>query len=328
MPDDAVFFQPTLEPIRVLPRYAVEPALLDGVQRNEIHMAQHALQPLRERLCVRFGIVDPADQRVFEYDAPSRALRIRVCSFEHLLDRVRLVDRHDGTSHLVAVRMQRDRKRHVRRIVDERIDLRHEPAGGKRNVARADVRSRRTRHALQKRYDVVVIVERLAAAHQHDVRDRALPIGRRFVALDLGKEGQHLAGTERAHTALQRACAELASHVAADLRRQADRVAVAVAHQNAFDEVSVLQLKEVLDRAVLFGHALVEDARAAEGDGGELFSEVLRQIRHVLGTDALFQPVAHLRGAEFRHAESTDGVGDLLFGHVHPIHAQSSSRTA
>ena len=221
--------------------------------------------------------------------------------------------------------MQRDRQRHMRGIVDQPIDLRNDPAGRKRDVPRADIRSLLARHTAQKRHHVVIVIQRFAAAHQDDIRDRAgFALLRRFIALNFGKEGQHFTRSKRTDTALQCACAEPAAHIAADLRREADRIAIGIAHQNAFDKVSVLQRKQILDRSVLRRNPFIIDCRAAERDRAELCAKILRKIRHLLRTNTLMKPFPYLCNPEFRHIEAADGVGDLGIGHVHPVHRLSS----
>ena len=101
---------------------------------------------------------------------------------------------------------------------------------------------------MQKLYRVFVVVQRFAAAHEHDVVDA--PPFRGEHAVYRGHLPQHLPRRQVAHAAFERGGAEAAAHAAAHLRGEAEGVAVVVAHDHALDEVAVCQFVEQLLRVI------------------------------------------------------------------------------
>lgn len=98
-------------------------------------------------------------------------------------------------------------------------------------------------HGADGREHRVVVVQRLAHAHEHHVADRRHAVRERELLEDLaaaqvGDDAHGARGAERA------------PHLAADLRRHAQRVAALVAHDHGLDRVPVLQAQQHLDRAV------------------------------------------------------------------------------
>ena len=97
---------------------------------------------------------------------------------------------------------------------------------------------------------VVVVVEGLAHAHHHDVRDACVLL----VAQQAGEPQQLLAdllGLEVAPEPHAAGGAERARERAARLRREADGAALAVAHRDGLERVAVVRAQLQLDRAVL-----------------------------------------------------------------------------
>ena len=171
----------------------------------------------------------------------------------------------------------------MRRFLHETAQLRHEPAGGKRDVARADVHALRRGNKAQEAHHVFVIVKRLPASHEDDVRHGAFaPFFAGYVPFRTGDKTQDLAGFQIPHAAIERGSAERAAHPAADLRGNAERVAVFIAHQHAFHKVAVLKREQVFDRPVLCRNALIVDACTAIWEGGKLFAQRLAKVRHLL----------------------------------------------
>ena len=98
--------------------------------------------------------------------------------------------------------------------------------------------------------DAVVIIERLAAAHEHDVRHRARFQIAAAGAVHRQNLGKDLASREVSDETAQRGRAEFTAHSATDLRGYALGVPVFILHQNALDQVPVRQTKQKLFRAV------------------------------------------------------------------------------
>ena len=127
---------------------------------------------------------------------------------------------------------------------------------------------------------LVVVVERLAHAHQHDVGDPAA------VAPRLARRPQQLledlAAGEVAAEAHGAGGAERARQRAARLRRDADRAPVAVPHQHRLDREPVQRAEPRLHRLVGRALLLVEDQVGERQLAGESRADGLRQRRHLV----------------------------------------------
>ena len=135
---------------------------------------------------------------------------------------------------------------------------------------------------------VVRVVERLAHAHEHDVRHEAAAVGRHERAVGRRRAGpvadpvprddelrHDLGGGQVAHEALRAGVAERAGEGAADLARDAQRAAIDLRNVDALDLGALVErtrrghADEPLARAVL-RDLLGDDRRAVEGvDRGE-----------------------------------------------------------
>ncbi|MPN36199.1 hypothetical protein SDC9_183707 [bioreactor metagenome] len=161
-------------------------------------------------------------------------------------------------------------------FLHEAQKLGHQSASGKGNVAGADIHTLGCRDDLQKFNYVIVIVQRLTAAHENDVGYgpgffRAVG----FVRLRTGDEGKHLAGQQVTHTALQGRRTKSAAHSAANLGGDAQGIAVVVTHKNAFHQIFIFQFKEVFNGCILSGNPFVINPCAAIGQHAQPFSQCL-----------------------------------------------------
>ena len=148
----------------------------------------------------------------------------------------------------------------------------------------------------------------IADAHQDNVGDRQ-------AGIQLGKE--HLIKKLRRLQPPDKAAdgrrAELAAHRAADLRGDADGVAVVVLHDDGFDAVAVTQPPEIFDRPVKPGDLLAGDGGLIdEIEAVQRFAQGLGEVRHGLEADrAAVQPREDLLCAEFRFAKRRERVLQL-----------------
>ena len=296
--------EPPGEAVRPLPRDAREPALLHGVERDQVDVAVDAAKPSRELDRVPLLGIHALGKRILEHHAPPRRLSIPPRGLDHARDAVRAVHRHQLVPDGVVWRVQRHAQRHMRRFPREPFHLLHKPAGRERDVARADVHAVLRAHEPEERQRIVVIVQRLAAAHQNDVCDGTLvPLLRQNVPPGAGDEAKHFARLEIPYAPVQRGGAERAAHFAADLRGNAQRVTVMIPHQHAFDKVSVLEFIEVFDRFVLQTYEFFVNPRAAEGQGGKLLPQRPGEVGHALRPLAAREPGKHLLRAKARLSE-------------------------
>ena len=281
-------------------------------------MALHAAQPARQlgRL-LRRGI-HAVHQRVLKDHAAARLFDIVAAGVQHIVHGVGVGYGHQPLSHLIVRRVQRERKRHRQILLREAAHVRHQPAGGERHAAHADAQSALHAQDAQEAHDVVVVVQRLAAAHQHDVAD-LLPLWREH-AVGADDLAQDLARAQAARAAVERRGAERTAHPAAHLRRDAERVAVLVAHEHALDDVPVVQAVEQLDRAVeLRGDRLEHLHGVVQAVFGQRLAQRLGQIAHALKRHALMQPREELLRAEGRLPQLLQIDAQLLGRHAQQL---------
>ena len=204
--------------------------------------------------------------------------------------------------------MQGDGQPELQRLVGQLADLRREAAGGNRDLARADAAAPGRVEDVQRLEQVVVIRQRLAHAHDDEVADEALgwvgtpsreavrvlagadasaqasltcALALAFPALDRQHLVDDFLHAQIAFPAVEAARAEFAAVGAADLRGDAERMAVAgVAverrvgrDEHAFDERVVAQPPEEFLRGV--ARALFADQ--FEGGQGVMRAQLLAQ---------------------------------------------------
>ena len=149
--------------------------------------------------------------------------------------------------------MKRDRECELQVARRQIIEALDKSARGQRDVPHTDILSIGVVHQFEKAHHVIKIIKRFANAHEDDIRDLA-------ARLTLGVKHliQHLRGLKAADQAADRGRAERAPLPAADLRGNADGVAVLVVHDDRLDGIAVAKLPEVLDRAVHGGDLLAQ----------------------------------------------------------------------
>ena len=281
-----------LELLGLAARRAGQIALLYRVERDQIDVALHAAQPGGQLLRVFGRAVHAFGQRVFENDAAARFLDVIPAFAQNVFDFVRFGHRHHRPADLVVRGVQGDAERHRQPFVGEAVHARHKPARRQRHRAQRQLQPALFAQQPQEFDDVLIIVQRLAAAHEHDVGDFPLGVRRDDLA-------ENFSGRQVAGEAFERRGAEFAAHAAADLRGNAQRVAVVIPHAHALDEVAVRQAVEVFDRSVEFGGKPLEDRHAyVVVFGGESFAQRPGQIAHPGEFCALMQPGKHLPRAE------------------------------
>ena len=179
-------------------------------------------------------------------------------------------------------------------------------------MAHPDVHSLFGIDQLQKAEHSIVVVQRLSDAHQNDV-------GHRQSGIYLCKKHlvEHFRRRQPPHKPAFGRGAEGAAHRAADLRGDADGIAVVVAHQDAFDAVAVGQPPEVFDRAVLRGDQLACHRRRGEAVRlRQPFTQGFGEIRHLVEAPrAAVHPLVHLSRAEGRFAHGGHLLRQLGKGH-------------
>ena len=80
-----------------------------GIEWNHVDLARNIAQQLGKLARLLFGIVDAAQQDIFEGNALAPRYRQRAAAIEQLLERIFAIDRHQFAAQLIVGRVQRDR---------------------------------------------------------------------------------------------------------------------------------------------------------------------------------------------------------------------------
>ena len=197
----------------------------DRVHRDEVDVGVVAAQQVGHRLGVDVGVVHAADHRDLVADPPAGRARVVARRVDDLGDRPAPVQRDEHVAQRVARGVERDGQRELRPERGQAPDPGHDPGRRDRDVPRAQAEPARVVERLDRRQHPVEVEQRLAHAHEHDVR-QALAVGRepaRGVAdlvddlgdLEVAPEPELAGGAERA------------ADGAAGLARDAQRVPLA-----------------------------------------------------------------------------------------------------
>ena len=167
--------------------------------------------------------------------------------------------------------------------------------------------------------DVVVVVERLAHAHQDDVGDLPVEPGRGPVAQRIPRQHQlpdDLAGVQVAHPGLGAGVAEAAVERAADLGGEAQRAPVLLRNEHHLRFAGVREAQQPFARAVGRDLRLSRDRPIQRVAFGQLHPCSLRDAGHLLERPgaAVIDPVPELPGPERRLAEGAHRLAEA--GHV------------
>ena len=254
---------------------------------------------------MRFGerVVDAFEHHVFERHlagvAEARIGRDGVHQFSEI---VLLVDRHEFVAQVVVRRVQGDREHGVGALAEFR-DLGRDTGGGDSDAPAPDRDSVAVRDRVDRFGDVIQIVERLAHAHEDDIRQQAAFLGARpFVQRVAGD--QHLLddflGGEIAHEGLRAGMAEGAVEGAADLAGDAERARLAdIRDIDAFALDAGAEAGQPFLGAVA-GDLVVGDLGAVEhvsfGQQAAKFLGNVGHHREIAGAE-MVNPAAQLLGA-------------------------------
>ena len=264
-------------------------------------MSTHAPDQVCQLLCADIRIIDTAHHGIFKADPAAGSLLIPAHGLDQLLHRVGIVDRHHTAADLVGGCVQRDGKGELQFFLRQLVDLGHKAAGGKADVAHADIDALGRGDILQKAHHFVKVVQRLADAHEHDMGDALADI---FLgSVDLGAD---LACFKVAHTPRLCGGAEPAAHAAAHLRGHAHGIAVVVTHDNGLDAVAVRHAQQILHSTV-FSLLTALDLRCSDIKGFfQLCQQGLGLVGHgrKLGDQLLVHPVEDLLCPETRLPQS------------------------
>ena len=238
---------------------------------------------------------------VLEYHPPPGLFEIIFSRGDNLGNRVFVRYRHNAFAVLVRRRVQRESKRNGKPVVCKSTDVIHESARRQRNIALAYVKPVGRRNQSYKLSYFVVIVERLSAAHKHDISHGAFAFRSARVAIDAQHLRQYLARRKISYQSVNSRSAERTAHSATDLRGHAQRIAVALLHKCAFDNVAVAKPIKIFDRAVARQKFLFDLQRAVAVICAQLIFEFFGQRSHFVVAVKRRNAVVQLSGAITRH---------------------------
>ena len=283
-------------------------------------MGQPAPQQLGRGGRVHGGVVDAVDHHDLIGHATAGGLGVGGRGLHDQVRGVSPVERHQEVAQRRPCRMQGDGQRVLRPQRGQLLDARDDAAGADGDVPGAQ--PERARVAEQRRggQDPIGVQQRLAHAHEHDVRDptalsRQVTAPEATLVHDLGDlqvtpEAQLARGAERA--------ADRAAGLAGDAQRGALAAGTPrrVAHQHRLDGAAVIQAVERLLRqtAVRLAHGRLHE-RIEPERGGKLRADRARQRMQILVRGRATRPdvVCELAGAVGRLAVVGEPA-ELLLG--------------
>ena len=277
-------------------RRRAERDLARGVERDEVHLAAPPLEQPHQLAGVLGPVVHAAQQHVFVRDPAAARDRIALRRRDHVRQRVLRLDRHQLAAQGGVGRVQADRQVRAHRLLHQLLQRGQDADRGERQLLRRDREAFGVHEHAQGLHGRVVVEQRLAHPHHHDVP--AL-LARRRLRHDRGHLAQDLVHLEVALVAGDAGQAERALERAAGLGGDADGAPRRLRDVDALDGGAVLQAEEVLDRTVEGLAALGHLGPAQRMLRVDLRARGLRQVRHLVdGADPLaVEPAVELVAA-------------------------------
>src|SRR5439155_15926632 len=165
--------QPSREPLDGRHRAGDPRRVRDRVHRDEVDVGEVAGEERREGGGVGVRVVHPADERDLVADPAARRTRVIARRLDDLGDRPPAVQWHEDVTEGVAGRVEAHRERELRTERREPADARDDARRAHRDVAGTEAEPSRIRESGDRLEDAVEVEERLALAHEHDVRQAA-----------------------------------------------------------------------------------------------------------------------------------------------------------
>ena len=263
-----------------------------------MQIAARAAQQLHQ-LRGEFGrVVDAVEHAVLERDEVARRHgQVAHAGLHQLSNRVFFVERHQAFAQGVRGRVQGHGQRH-RAVLAQAVHHGHHARGGHGDAPARQAVGVVVEHDLEGGHEFGVILQGLAHAHHHHVRDDAFVARQVFAQKVLGKPElrDDFARRQIAAKALVAGGAKAAAHGATRLRRNAQRATVRFGDKNGLYRVARTHVKQPLDGAV-GGFVLGHNAQRRHlGAALELFAQGLGQIGHgvKLGRAFLVDPAKQL----------------------------------
>ena len=298
----------------------------DRVHGDAVDVAAAAGQEARQRVGVRRRVVEPIDHHVLVAHPAARRRGVPGRRGDHRSNGPAPVQRHQEVAQRVARRVEADRQRPLRAHRGQPLDPRHHARSRYRQVAGTQPEALGVRDDDGRLHDGVEVQERLAHAHEDEVRQvtaagcQAAP-GVPDLVDDLGDvqvtlEPELAGGAERAPDGT--------AGLAADAQRVplAPRAARRVVHQDALHEPPIGQLVQRLLRGAIVGDADLGRGQRIEAQSfGKPGPKRPAQGGHVVPPSCLRAPhrVGDLPGSKRRLSHPLQDRGER--GRLHAGHA-------
>src|SRR5208282_5486784 len=282
---------------------------LARIPRNQVHFgAQVRHQPDHPPRVVR-GIVESAEQDVFEREVFPRPQGIPAGSVEQLRNRILAIDGHDLVALLIGRCIQGNRDLWPHFFLREALNARNDAARRKRHVLGRDGHAVWVEQNPHRRHDGVVVQQGLALPHQDHVG-----LGLQGFAI-LFQRDEHLSEnfTRRQipHKTQRRRQTEMAIHRASCLRGNANRLAILLRHENGLDGCALCasgsfgvgaiarEAEHIADRSITRAITPHHSRQRNRRFACQALAQRCRKIRHRREIEAVFgiKRVVNLRAA-------------------------------
>ena len=278
-----------------------------GVEGDEVDLGRQAAEQFADGTGVVGRVVFPLDEGPLVEDAAAGGGAVGAACGHEFVERPFFRGGHEGGAFGLVRGVEGNREVERALFGGEAEDAGDDPDGAERDALGAEGESVGIAQDVDGVHDRVVVVERLAHAHEHEVAQAG---GRGFVtyyvtpvsgsfrasvtyyvtlcgvggaegAGDVDGLGDDFAGREVARVAHLAGGAKHAAHRAADLAADAGRDAAGVAHEDGLDAFGVGEGEEVFVGEAVARGGLEGGGQDAEvGVGGEPRAEFRRQLGH------------------------------------------------
>ena len=226
------------------------------VQRNQVYLGLHVLEQRAHRVRLVGAVVFSLDQSPLEKDPPVHGHRVAAAGFHECVERPRARSRHQCGALGLRCAVQRHGQAHLAFLISHPMDAGDHADGGQGDFFRAQTHAGAIAEDIHGFHDRVIVMQRLAHAHQHDIAQPLMPVVRRRVRgfrqrrIFFHRVTQHtihmhrlcddLAGSEVPGVAHLARRAKHAAHRATHLRADARRGAPGVAHEHGLDAMRII----------------------------------------------------------------------------------------
>ncbi len=269
---------------------SAQPGIREGIEGNQIELAGHITHQVEQLVGICVGIVDTIEHHVLEGDEIARrTLEVATAGGHQLRKRILAVERHQRVTQRIVGRMQRHRQRH-RTILAQPVHHGDNPRGGHGDAAPRQTVGVVVEQDAQGGERDRIVLQRLTHAHEHDIADDALAIGRRTQGtVGPPQLPYHLGHVEIAAEALLAGGAEQAIDRTPGLRGDAQRAAIGFRNEHRFHGIALPDVEQPLARAI-GGDVIGDDRRRPNfGTLDQRSPEGLRKIGHLI--EAVLAPL-------------------------------------